>query len=79
MKICFWIVYGRNIIFFFVLYIEDMFEVYIVNSNILISKNFFFFFEMVCVKFIVWFLVFFSVLRFRVECLGFFLLRWWVC
>lgn len=42
-KICFRTVHGRNIIFFSVLHIEDMFEVHIVNSNILTSKNLFFF------------------------------------
>lgn len=49
-----------------------MFEVHIVNSNILTSKNLFLFFEMARVKLTVWFLVPLSVLRLRVERLGFF-------
>lgn len=75
-KICFRTVHGRNIIFFSVLRIEDMFEVHIVNSNILTSKNLFLFFEMARVKLTVWFLVPLSVLRLRAERLGFFLSRW---
>ena len=71
-KICFRTVHGRNIIFFSVLHIEDMFEVHIVNSNILTSKNLFLFFEMARVKLTVWFLVPLSVLRLRAERLGFF-------
>lgn len=71
-KICFRTVHGRNIIFFSVLRIEDMFEVHIVNSNILTSKNLFLFFEMARVKLTVWFLVPLSVLRLRAERLGFF-------
>ena len=54
------------------LHIEDMFEVHIVNSNILTSKNLFLFFEMARVKLTVWFLVPLSVLRLRAERLGFF-------